>query len=72
MIHVTLIDEASTPAPQRQIVGKLIDALVSARKENFVRVLGVTIEEICNGEWSIGGPARDQVVHTVHAGSNQK
>ena len=58
MIHMKLIGETSTPVPQGPIVSKLTNATASAREENLLRVLGVTIEEICSGEWSIGGPAR--------------
>ena len=40
-----------------KIVSKLTDAVVPIVGESLRPVTWVSIEEICNLEWSIGGPA---------------
>jgi 4-oxalocrotonate tautomerase len=55
LIQVKYIKDTFTPTQKTEIISKLTDAMVSIRGENLRPVTWVTIEEICSGEWGIGG-----------------
>jgi 4-oxalocrotonate tautomerase len=57
-IQLKLMEEVFMPTQTKEIVGQLTDALVSIEGENMRPVTRVTIEEVCSGEWIIGGQAR--------------
>ena len=57
LIQVKLIEEVFTPAQKREIITKLTDAMVSIEGENMRSVTLVVIEEVCSGDWGIGGKA---------------
>ena len=40
---------------KKEIVGQLTGAVVSIEEKDISSVTWVTIEEVCSGEWSIGG-----------------
>jgi 4-oxalocrotonate tautomerase len=56
LIQVRLMEEVFMPNRKKEIVSKLTDAMKSTRERTCARTW-VTIEEVCNGEWSIGGQA---------------
>jgi phenylpyruvate tautomerase PptA (4-oxalocrotonate tautomerase family) len=56
-IQLKLKEEVLMPAEKSQIVVKLIDAMVPIERGNIRPVTWLTIEEICSGEWRIGGSA---------------
>lgn len=54
-IQVKSKEEGLTPTEKSQIVSKLMDAMVPIERGNIRPVTWLTIEDICSGEWSIGG-----------------
>jgi 4-oxalocrotonate tautomerase len=54
LIQVKLM-EAFMPTQKKEIVGQLTGAVVSIEEKDISSVTWVTIEEVCSGEWSIGG-----------------
>jgi 4-oxalocrotonate tautomerase len=53
-IQLKLREQVFTPTQKKEIV-KLTDTAVPFERENMRPVTWVGIEEICSGEWSIGG-----------------
>ena len=49
--------EVFMPNEKNEIAGQLTGTVVSVEEKDIRSVTWVTIEEICNGEWSIGGKA---------------
>jgi hypothetical protein len=49
------VDGGGFHAEKKESVSKLGHALLSIKGENMHPVTWVTIEVVCNGEWSIGG-----------------
>lgn len=54
-IQVKSKEEELIPTEKSQIVSKLMDAMVPIERGNIRPVTWLTIEDICSGEWSIGG-----------------
>ena len=57
LIQVKLMKEVFTPTQKKESVSKLTNAVVPIEGENMRPVTWVGIEEVCSGEWSIGGQA---------------
>lgn len=57
LMQVKLMEEICTPTQKKEIVSKFTNAMVSIEGENIRPVTWVTIEEVCSGEWTIGGQA---------------
>jgi 4-oxalocrotonate tautomerase len=57
LIQVKATEEVFTPNQKKEIVRKLTNATLSIEEEIVGPFSWITIEEICNGEWSIGGHA---------------
>jgi 4-oxalocrotonate tautomerase len=57
LIQVKVTEEVFTPTQKKEIVSKLTNATLSIEEETVSPFHWITIEEICNGEWSIGGHA---------------
>jgi 4-oxalocrotonate tautomerase len=57
LIQVKLMEEVFTPTQKKEFVSKLTNAVVPIGGENMRPVTWVSIEEVCSGEWSIGGRA---------------
>ncbi len=55
LIQVKLIESVFTDAQKREMVRKLMDAMVSLEGENIRPVTWVLIEEVKSGDWGIGG-----------------
>jgi len=69
LIQVKLIEKVFTPEQKDQVIRKLTDAMVAIEGENLRPVTFVTIEEICSGEWGIGGrPMTTEAVRALAAG----
>ena len=56
-IQVKLKEEVLPPTEKSQIVSKLMGAMVPIERGKIRPVTWLTIEEICSGEWRIGGSA---------------
>jgi phenylpyruvate tautomerase PptA (4-oxalocrotonate tautomerase family) len=52
---VKLKEEVLTPTEKSQIVSKTMAAMVPIERGKIRSVIWLTIEEICSGEWRIGG-----------------
>jgi 4-oxalocrotonate tautomerase len=69
LIEVHLIENVFTPEQKRQVIEKLIDAMVSVEGENMRGVTWVKISEVASGEWAIGGqPLTTEAVRELAAG----
>jgi len=69
LIQVKTINETFTATQKTEIITKLTDAMVSIAGENLRPVTWITIEEICSGEWGIGGqPITIDAVRAMAAG----
>ena len=55
LIQVKLLEEVFTPTQNKEFVSKRTNAVVPIEGENMRPVTWVSIEEVCSGEWSIGG-----------------
>jgi 4-oxalocrotonate tautomerase len=68
LIQVKLMEEVFTPTEKKEFVSKLTNAVVPIGGENMRPVTWVSIEEVCSGEWSIGGQAMTiEAVRTLAA-----
>jgi 4-oxalocrotonate tautomerase len=69
LIQMRFIQGTFTAPQKEEIIAKLTDAMVSIEGENLRPVTWVTIEEICSGEWGIGGkPVTIDAVRDMAAG----
>jgi 4-oxalocrotonate tautomerase len=69
LIQVKYIKETFSPTQKKEIITKLTDAMVSIQGENLRPVTWVTIEEICSGDWGIGGaPVTIEAVRAMATG----
>lgn len=57
LIQVKLMEDVFSPDEKKQLIAKLTDAITSIKGENMRPVTWVTIEDVRNGEWGIGGQA---------------
>lgn len=55
LIQVKLLEEVFAPAEKQQMIAKFTDIMVSLKGEAIRPVTWVMIEEVCSGEWGIGG-----------------
>jgi len=55
LIQVKLIEEVFTPSQKKEIITKLTDAMVAIEGENLRPYTVVTVEEVCSGDWGVGG-----------------
>jgi hypothetical protein len=56
-IQVKLKEEVLTPAEKSRIFSEPMGATVTIERGKICPVTWLTIEEICSGEWRIGGSA---------------
>jgi 4-oxalocrotonate tautomerase len=69
LIQVKAIEKVFTPAQKKEIITKLTDALVAIEGENLRPYTLVTIEDVCSGDWAVGGkPFTTSEVHALQAG----
>jgi 4-oxalocrotonate tautomerase len=54
-IQVKLKEEVLTPAEKSRIFSEIMGAMVPIERGEICPVIWLTIEEICSGEWRIGG-----------------
>jgi 4-oxalocrotonate tautomerase len=57
LIQLKWMEQVFTPTQKKEIASQLTDAVAPIEGENVRPVTWVSIEEICNPEWTIGGPA---------------
>jgi 4-oxalocrotonate tautomerase len=57
LIQVRVTEEVCTSTQNKEIVSKLTNATLSIEEKTVSFFNWITIEEICNGEWDIGGHA---------------
>jgi 4-oxalocrotonate tautomerase len=70
LIQVKFIKETFTGDQKKEIISKLTDAMVSVEGENMRPVTWVAIEEVCNGDWAIGGkPVTIDAMRAMAAGN---
>ena len=55
LITVKVIEDVFTPAQKRKIVEKLTETMVSIEGESLRDYTVVLIEDIKQGDWSVGG-----------------
>ncbi len=68
LIQVKLIENVFTPAQKREIISRLTDAMVSVEGEGVRPYTLVTLEEVRNGEWAVGGKAiTTEAIHALAA-----
>lgn len=65
-----MIRQIFTPLQSEEIAGRLGGAMVVIKGKKMLSAAWFSIEEICNGEWSIGGTRVNQE-HALVAGSEQ-
>jgi len=69
LITVKLIKDVFSPEQQQEIIQKLTDTMVAIEGENLRPVTWVTIEEVNQGAWGIGGQALTAAdVHRLQRG----
>ena len=57
LINVQLIENVFTPEQKRQIITKLTDAMLSVEGEALRGATWVTLNEVKEGSWGMGGKA---------------
>ena len=62
-----MINQMFTPVQSEEIAGRLGGAMVVIKGRKMLSAAWFSIEEICNGEWSIGGD-RATPEHSMVAG----
>jgi 4-oxalocrotonate tautomerase len=71
LVNVRLIEDVFTPSQKREMVRKLMDAMVSVEGENKRQVTLVVIDEVKSGDWAIGGnPLTTNDVKALAAGKS--
>lgn len=55
LVNVKVIENVFTPEQKKQIISKLTDTMVAIEGEALRQVTWVTIEEVNEGSWGIGG-----------------
>lgn len=71
MISVKVIKDVYSPDQYREIIRRLTDAMVGIEGENLRSVTWVTIEEVNQGAWGIGGqPLTAADVHKLQRGES--
>ncbi|MGH8047233.1 MAG: tautomerase family protein [Chthoniobacterales bacterium] len=60
LVNVRIIENVFTPEQKGEIIQKITDAMVAVEGEALREVTWVTIEEVREGSWGIGG-------HALHA-----
>jgi 4-oxalocrotonate tautomerase len=58
LIQLKLMEQVFTATQKKEIVSKLTDTVVRFEGKNMRPFTWVSIDEICDLAWSIGGPAR--------------
>ena len=54
-IQMKLKEEACTPLLKKEFASRFTDTMALIEGDNLRAVTWVTIEEVCSGQWSIGG-----------------
>ena len=62
LVNVKVIENVFTPEQKKQIISKVTDALVSIEGEALRQVTWVTVEEVKEGSWGIGGQALNAAI----------
>jgi 4-oxalocrotonate tautomerase len=57
LINVHVLENVFTPEQKKQIIARLTDVMVSIEGEPFRSVTWVTVNEVKEGSWGIGGHA---------------
>ncbi len=57
LVNVKVIENVFTPEQKKLIISKLTDTMVAIEGEALRQVTWVTIEEVKEGNWGIGGQA---------------
>ncbi|MEA3411525.1 MAG: tautomerase family protein [Pseudomonadota bacterium] len=69
IVNVKVIENVFTPEQKQQIIRKLTDAMVEIEGETLRGVTWVTIEDVKEGEFAIGGnPLTAADVHRLQRG----
>jgi 4-oxalocrotonate tautomerase len=58
MVTVKLIEGVFTPEQKQEMIRKITDTMVEIEGENLRPVTWVLVEEVCSGDWGIGGNGR--------------
>jgi len=70
LVNVPVIENVLTPAQKKEIITKIPEAMVAIEGESLRGVTWVTIDEVKEGNWGIGGRtlhARD--IHRLQKGA---
>jgi phenylpyruvate tautomerase PptA (4-oxalocrotonate tautomerase family) len=68
LIRVNMIGQTFASDQKKEIISKLSHATVAMKPEKLLPVTWISIEEICSGEWDIGGTAMtSDAVHDLAA-----
>ena len=69
LINVKVIEGVFSAGQKQQIVRDLTDAMVGIEGENMRSVTWCVVEEVCSGDWGIGGhPLTTSDVKALAAG----
>jgi 4-oxalocrotonate tautomerase len=55
LVSIEVIENVFTPAQKKEIIGKITDVMIAIEGEALRPYTHVKIEEIKEGDWSIGG-----------------
>jgi 4-oxalocrotonate tautomerase len=68
-VNVKLIKGVFSPEEKREMIARLTDTMVAVEGEHMRQVTWVTIEEVDEGDWGIGGqPLTAADVEELRAG----
>ena len=54
-VNVKVIEGVFSAAQKQEIIQKVTDAMVDIEGENMRPVTWVVVEEVCSGDWGVGG-----------------
>ena len=55
LINIEVIENVFTPAQKKELINKVTDALISVKGEALRPYTLVKIDEVKDGNWSVGG-----------------
>jgi 4-oxalocrotonate tautomerase len=69
-VNVKLIEGVFSAEEKRELIARLTDTMVADEGEQMRQVTWVTIEEVAQGDWGIGGqPLTAADIRALRAGS---